>query len=430
MTMVRQASATAPTAAGSAASATARAALDVGRIRADFPLLAQQPEGKPLAYLDNAATTQKPRVVVDTLKQYYEVYNANIHRGVYELSERATAAYEGSRVKLQRFINAAQPQELIFVRGATEAINLVAHSYGRVSLAAGDEVVISAMEHHSNIVPWQIVCEATRARLRVVPMTDEGELELDEYEKLLNPKTKLVALVHVSNSLGTINPVKEMVAIAHGHNIPVLVDGAQATPHMAVDVQDLDCDFYAVSGHKMFGPTGIGVLYGKAELLNAMPPYQGGGEMIRSVCFDKTTYAPLPAKFEAGTPNIAGAIGLGAAVDYLNGMSWEAIHAHESDLLRYATESLEAIPGLHVLGTAKQKASVVSFVLDAVHAHDVGTILDKEGVAIRTGHHCTQPVMERLGVPATARASFAFYNTRDEVDALVRAVHRVHELFG
>ncbi len=424
--MVRQASATAPTAASAAAHAT----LDVGRIRADFPLLAQKPEGRPLAYLDNAATTQKPRVVVDALKQYYEGYNANIHRGVYKLSERATAAYEGSRVKLQRFINAAQPQELIFVRGATEAINLVAHSYGRVSLAAGDEVVISAMEHHSNIVPWQIVCEATRARLRVVPMTDEGELELDEYEKLLNQKTKLVALVQVSNSLGTINPVKEMVAIAHGHNIPVLVDGAQATPHMAVDVQDLDCDFYAVSGHKMFGPTGIGVLYGKAELLNAMPPYQGGGEMIRSVCFDKTTYAPLPAKFEAGTPNIAGAIGLGAAVDYLNGMSWEAIHAHESDLLRYATESLEAIPGLHVLGTAKQKASVVSFVLDAVHAHDVGTILDKEGVAIRTGHHCTQPVMERLGVPATARASFAFYNTRDEVDALVRAVHRVHELFG
>lgn len=424
--MVRQASATAPT----TASAAARATLDVGRIRADFPLLAQKPEGRPLAYLDNAATTQKPRVVVDTLKQYYEGYNANIHRGVYKLSERATAAYEGSRVKLQRFINAAQPQELIFVRGATEAINLVAHSYGRVSLAAGDEVVISAMEHHSNIVPWQIVCEATRARLRVVPMTDEGELELDEYEKLLNQKTKLVALVQVSNSLGTINPVKEMVAIAHGHNIPVLVDGAQAAPHMAVDVQDLDCDFYALSGHKMFGPTGIGVLYGKAELLNAMPPYQGGGEMIRSVCFDKTTYAPLPAKFEAGTPNIAGAIGLGAAVDYLNGMSWEAIHAHESDLLRYATESLEAIPGLHVLGTAKEKVSVVSFVLDAVHAHDVGTILDKEGVAIRTGHHCTQPVMERLGVPATARASFAFYNTRDEVDALVRAVHRVHEVFG
>jgi cysteine desulfurase/selenocysteine lyase len=424
--MVRQASATAPT----TTSAAAGAALDVGRIRGDFPLLTQKHEGKPLAYLDNAATTQKPRLVVDTLKQYYEGYNANIHRGVYKLSEQATEAYEGSRVKLQHFINAAQPQELVFVRGATEAINLVAYSYGRVSFAAGDEVVISAMEHHSNIVPWQIVCEATRARLRVIPMTDEGELELDEYEKLLNPKTKLVALVHVSNSLGTINPIKEMVAIAHGHNIPVLVDGAQAAPHMAVDVQDLDCDFYAVSGHKMFGPTGIGVLYGKAELLNAMPPYQGGGEMIRSVCFDKTTYAPLPAKFEAGTPNIAGAIGLGAAVDYLNGMSWEAIHAHETDLLRYATASLEAIPGLHVLGTAKEKASVVSFVLDAVHAHDVGTILDKEGVAIRTGHHCTQPVMERLGVPATARASFAFYNTRDEVDALVGAVHRVHEVFG
>jgi cysteine desulfurase/selenocysteine lyase len=404
--------------------------LDVEQVRADFPLLAREREGKPLAYLDNAATTQKPKVVVDTLVQYYEGYNANIHRGVYKLSQQATEAYEGSRVKLQRFINAAQPHEVIFLRGVTEAVNLVAHSYGRASFAAGDEVVISAMEHHSNIVPWQIVCEATRARLRVIPMTDNGELELDEFEKLLNPKTKLVALVHVSNSLGTINPVKEMVAIAHGHNIPVLVDGAQAAPHMAVDVQDLDCDFYAVSGHKMFGPTGIGILYGKAELLNAMPPYQGGGEMIRSVCFDKTTYAPLPAKFEAGTPNIAGAIGLGAAVDYLNGMSWDAIHDHEDDLLQYSTESLEAVPGLHVLGTAKDKASVVSFVLDAVHAHDIGTILDKEGVAIRTGHHCTQPVMERLGVPATARASFAFYNTRDEVDALVRAVHRVHEVFG
>jgi cysteine desulfurase/selenocysteine lyase len=424
--MVRQAS----TAAATAAPNAARPTLDVARVRGDFPLLKQQRDGKPLAYLDNAATTQKPRAVVDSLQQYYEGYNANVHRGVYKLSQQATEAFEGSRVKLQRFINAAQPHEVIFVRGVTEAVNLVAHSYGRASFAAGDEVVISAMEHHSNIVPWQIVCEATRARLRVVPMTDAGELELDEFEKLLSPKTKLVALVHVSNSLGTINPIKEMVAIAHGHNIPVLVDGAQAAPHMAVDVQDLDCDFYAVSGHKMFGPTGIGVLYGKSELLNAMPPYQGGGEMIRSVCFDKTTYAPLPAKFEAGTPNIAGAIGLGAAVDYLSGMSWEAVEAHESDLLRYATESLEGIPGLHVLGTAREKASVVSFVLDAVHAHDVGTILDKEGVAIRTGHHCTQPVMERLGVPATARASFAFYNTRDEVDVLVRAVHRVHEVFG
>ncbi|UCF42175.1 MAG: cysteine desulfurase [Gemmatimonadota bacterium] len=404
--------------------------MDVERVRTDFPLLMQHRDGKPLVYLDNAATTQKPQVVVDSVKQYYEGYNANIHRGVYKLSQQATDAYEAARVKLQRFVNAAQPHEIIFLRGVTEAVNLVAHSFGRTSLVAGDEVVISAMEHHSNIVPWQIVCEATRARLRIVPMTDEGELELDEFEGLISAKTKLVALVHVSNSLGTINPVKEMVAIAHGHNVPVLVDGAQATPHMAVDVQDLDCDFYALSGHKMFGPTGIGILYGKAELLNAMPPYQGGGEMIRSVCFDKTTYAPLPAKFEAGTPNIAGAIGLGAAVDYLNGMSWDAIHAHEDDLLRYATESLETIPGLHVLGTAKEKASVVSFVLDGVHAHDIGTIVDKEGVAIRTGHHCTQPVMERLGVPATARASFAFYNTREEVDALVRAVHRVHEVFS
>ncbi len=424
--VVRQASTTAT----SAAPAAVRAKLDVERVRTDFPLLVQERGGKPLVYLDNAATTQKPRAVVEALKGYYETYNANIHRGVYQLSQRSTEAYESARVKLQRFVNAAQPQEIVFVRGATEGINLVAHSYGRSSLAAGDEVVISAMEHHSNIVPWQIVCEATRARLRVVPMTDDGELELDEYEKLLGPKTKLVGLVHVSNSLGTVNPVREMIAIAHGHNIPVLVDGAQATPHMAVDVQDLDCDFYAVSGHKMFGPTGIGILYGKAELLNAMPPFQGGGEMIRSVCFDKTTYAPLPAKFEAGTPNIAGAIGLGAAVDYLNGLSWEAIQAHERDLLRYATESLKSIPGLHLLGTAKEKASVVSFVHDAVHAHDIGTVLDQEGVAIRAGHHCTQPVMERLGVPATARASFAFYNTRGEVDALVRAVHRVHEVFG
>lgn len=410
--------------------APARPAFDVQSVRADFPLLHEQSRGKPLVYLDNAATSQKPQAVMDALQHYYGRQNANIHRGVYQLSEESTAAYEGARTKLQRFINAPEPHEVIFVRGATEAINLVAHSYGRGVLGPGDEILLSQMEHHSDIVPWQLVAEMTGAHVKVIPMTDEGELLLDEYERLLCSNTKMVGLVHVSNSLGTVNPVKEMIALAHQHGVPVLVDGAQAAPHQPIDVQDLDCDFYAVSGHKMFGPTGIGVLYGKTDFLDAMPPYQGGGEMIRSVCFDKTTFAPLPAKFEAGTPNIAGAIGLGAAVDYLNGLSWDAIHEHEMDLLRFATESLQSIPGLHILGQARNKASVVSFVLDGVHAHDIGTIVDQEGVAIRTGHHCTQPVMERLGVPATARASFAFYNTRYEVNALVWAVTKVREVFG
>jgi cysteine desulfurase/selenocysteine lyase len=419
--VVRQAPATA---------APPRSVWDVEQVRADFPLLQREVNGRPLVYLDNAATSQKPRAVLEALQQFYATGNANIHRGVYKLSEEATAAYEDARRRLQRFVNAADGREIIFVRGATEAINLVAQSYGREVLAPGDEILLSQMEHHSNIVPWQIVAEATGARIRVIPMSDDGELSLEEFGSMLSPRTKLVGVVHISNSLGTVNPVKEMVALARERDVPVLVDGAQAAPHIPIDVQDLDCDFYAVSGHKMFGPTGIGILYGKAELLSAMPPYQTGGEMIRSVCFDKTTYAPLPAKFEAGTPNIAGAIGLGATVEYLSGLPWDAIHAHEMDLLSYATESLGAIPGLHILGCAREKASVISFVLDGVHAHDVGTIVDQEGVAIRTGHHCTQPVMERLGVPATARASFAFYNTRDEVDALVRAVHKVREVFG
>jgi cysteine desulfurase/selenocysteine lyase len=418
--VIRQASAAAPP----------RPQLDVERVRADFPLLQQTVRGKPLVYLDNAATSQKPQPVLEALQRYYTTGNANIHRGVYKLSEDSTAAYEGARSKLQRFINAAEPQEIVFVRGATEAVNLVAHSYGQAALGPGDEILLSQMEHHSNIVPWQLVAEATGAHLRVIPMTDEGELKLDEYERLLCPETKLVGVVHVSNSLGTVNPVKRMIELAHAQGVPVLVDGAQAAPHIPIDVQDLDCDFYAVSGHKMFGPTGIGVLYGKAELLDAMPPYQGGGEMIRSVCFEKTTFAPLPAKFEAGTPHIAGAVGLGATVDYLDGLSWEAINAHEMDLLAYATELLGGVAGLHILGEAKEKAAVVSFVLDGIHAHDIGTIVDQEGVAIRTGHHCTQPVMERLGVPATARASFAFYNTRDEVDALARAIAKVREVFG
>jgi cysteine desulfurase/selenocysteine lyase len=349
---------------------------------------------------------------------------------VYTLSERATAAYESVRGQVQRFLGAAAPREIVFVRGATEAINLVAHSFGRAQLRADDEVVISAMEHHSDIVPWQLVCEERGARLRVIPMNRDGELLLEEYTGLLNARTKLVAVTHVSNSLGTINPVKEIVALAHARGIPVLVDGAQAAPHLAVDVRDLDCDFYAVSGHKMFGPTGIGVLYGKAERLEEMPPYQGGGDMIRSVTFEKTTYAPLPAKFEAGTPNIAGVVGLGAALDYRAALPWDAVEAHEADLLGYATERLAAIPGLRIVGTARHKVSVVSFVLEGVHAHDIGTIVDQQGVAIRSGHHCTQPVMDFFGVPATARASFAFYNTRREVDVLAAAVMTAREVFG
>jgi len=403
---------------------------DVARVRRDFPILATLVHGKPLVYLDNGATSQKPQAVIDAVSRYYETGNANVHRGVYALSESATAAYEGTRTKLARFLNAREDREIIYVRGTTEAINLVASSFGRLKVKSGDEILVSAMEHHSNIVPWQILAEQVGATIKVIPMNQAGELRLDEYEKLLTPRARLVAVAHISNSLGTINPIKEMTARAHARGVPVLVDGAQGAPHLVVDVQDLDCDFYTVSGHKMFGPTGIGVLYGKAALLEAMPPYQGGGDMIRSVTFAKTTYAPIPAKFEAGTPDIAGVVGLGAAVDYLGGLDRRAAALHEQDLLEYGTERLATVPGLTIVGTAAHKASVISFVLKGIHAHDVGTIVDQAGVAIRTGHHCTQPVMEFFGVPATARASFAFYNTRDEVDALVEALKGVRKVFG
>jgi len=408
----------------------AQPALDVATRRADFPLLATRVHGKPLVYLDNAATSQKPRAVIEAITRYYETSNANVHRGVYWLSEHATAAYEGAREKARAFLNAREAREIIFVRSTTEGINLVASSFGRTNLVAGDEVLISAMEHHSNIVPWQLICEERGATLRVIPMSPAGELSLEEIERRLTERTKIVALVHVSNSLGTINPVREVVALAHAQGIPVLVDGAQAAPHMPVDVQALDCDFYTVSGHKMFGPTGIGVLYGKAARLEAMPPYQGGGDMIRSVTFAKTTFADIPAKFEAGTPHIAGAIGLGAAIDYLSRLDWELVAQHERDLLGYASARLQEVPGVRLVGTAAHKASVISFVVAGVHAHDVGTIVDQQGVAIRTGHHCTQPVMDFFGVPATARASFAFYNTREDADALVTALGNVRQVFG
>jgi cysteine desulfurase/selenocysteine lyase len=407
-----------------------RCGFDVEAIRRDFPILAQKVHGKPLVYLDNGATSQKPRVVIDTLGRYYAEENSNIHRGVHYLSERATAAYEAARQKIQRFINASKPQEIIFVRGTTEAINLVAQSYGRAFLKAGDEIIVSAMEHHSNIVPWQMLCEQIGARLRVVPINHSGELVTEEYRRLLNEKTKLVSMAHVSNALGTIVPVKEIVALAHERGVPVLLDGAQAAPHLKIDVQEIGCDFYAFSGHKTFGPTGIGVLFGRTELLEKMPPYQGGGDMISLVTFEKTHYNVLPYKFEAGTPHIAGGIGLGAAIDYLNQLDWDEVVRHEHELLSYATEALSSIKGLKIIGTAKEKAGVISFVFDLVHAHDVGTILDQEGVAVRAGHHCAMPVMQRFGVPATTRASFAFYNTREEVDVLVRGIHRALKVFA
>ena len=395
-----------------------------------FPVLNQRVHGKRLVYLDNAATTQKPQRVIDAMNQFYQADNSNIHRGVHELSERSTRHYEEARVKAQRFINAPDWREIVFVRGVTEGINLVAYTFGRRHVRAGDEIVISAMEHHSNIVPWQILCEEKQAVLRVAPINQRGELLLDEFEKLLNPRTKLVSVVHVSNALGTVNPVAEITGIAHRHGVPVFIDGAQAVAHMQVDVQALDCDFYSLSGHKMFGPTGIGVLYGKTEWLNKMPPYQGGGDMIRSVTFAKTTYNDLPYKFEAGTPNIAGTIGLGAAIDYINEIGLDHIAAYEHGLLAYATEQLERIPGLRIIGTAREKAGVLSFVLEGVHPHDVGTILDREGVAVRTGHHCAQPVLEWFGVPATTRASLAFYNTREDIDALIAGLGKVKEIFG
>ena len=407
-----------------------RTVLDVARIREDFPILKQQVHGKPLVYFDNAATSQKPQVVIDTLNRYYAEENANIHRGIHFLSELATAEYEETRGKVKRFLNASETREIVFVRGTTEGINLVAQSYGRRFFREGDEVVISAMEHHSNIVPWQMLCEQVGARLRVIPMNHDGELLLDEYERLLGEKTKLVSVAHVSNALGTINPIGRIIESAHRRNIPVLVDGAQAAPHMKVDVQELDCDFYAFSGHKLFGPTGIGVLYGKARHLEAMPPYQGGGDMISLVTFEKTHYNVIPYKFEAGTPHIAGVIGLGAAIDYVSGIGLDAVAAYEGEVLAYATAQLSTIKGLRIIGRAKEKASVLSFVLEGVHPHDIGTVLDREGVAIRAGHHCAMPVMQRFGVPATARASFAFYNTGEEVDVLVRAVRKVLKVFG
>ena len=406
------------------------AGFDVGRVREEFPALKQLVHGKPLVYLDNAATTQKPQFVIDAITHFYQEDCSNIHRGVHLLSERATKAYEDARLAVQQFINAADPAEVIFVRGTTEAINLVAHSYGRTHVQAGDAVLISAMEHHSNIVPWQILCEERGARLRVVPMNGRGELLLDELEKLLTPRTKLVAVSHVSNALGTVNPVRQIIAMAHEHGTPVLVDGAQAVPHLQVDVQELDCDFYAFSGHKMYGPTGVGVLYGKKRLLEAMPPYQGGGDMISSVTFEKTTYNRLPFKFEAGTPNIAGVIGLGAAIEYLGRIALERVPVHEHYLLAYATERISSLPGVRLIGTAQEKAAVLSFVLEGVHPHDIGTVLDQEGIAVRTGHHCAQPVMQFFGVPATARASFALYNTEEEVDALMRGICKVQEIFA
>ena len=403
---------------------------DVEQVRADFPILHIEVEGKPLVYLDNAASSQMPQPVIDRLVRYQTTEHANIHRAVHTLSERATAAYEKARIKLQRFINAPDEREVIFTSGTTESINLVMHGYGRKFIKAGDEIILTTLEHHSNIVPWQMLAEETGAKIRVLPINDAGELCLDEFKQLLNARTKLVGVSHVSNALGSINPVKQMIALAHRHRVPVLVDGAQAAPHLAVDVQDLDCDFYAFSGHKLCGPTGIGVLYGKAALLEKMQPFKGGGDMILSVSFEKTIYNTIPYKFEAGTPPIAAAIGLGAAVDYLSALGMEAIAQHEHALLQYATGQLNALPGLRLIGTARNKAAVLSFTLDGIHPHDVGTLLNQDGIAVRTGHHCAQPVMARFKVPATTRASFAFYNSMAEVDALVAGIRSVQKVFA
>lgn len=404
--------------------------LRIAGCRHHFPLLRQSVNGKPLVYFDNAATSQKPQAVIDAMMRYYEAENSNIHRGVHYLSERATQSYEGVRQKVRGFVNAADAKEIVFVRGTTEAINLVAHSFGKAFVREGDEILISGMEHHSNIVPWQMLCEDRGAVLKVIPLTDSGELDMEAVPGLLTERTRILAVTHVSNALGTVNPVKDLVRMAHAKGIPVLVDGAQAVPHVGVDVQDLDCDFYAFSAHKMFGPTGVGILYGKKHLLEQLPPYQGGGDMIRSVTFEKTLYNGVPYKFEAGTPNIGGAMGLGAAIDYLHDLNMEAIREFEHDLLVYATERILTVPGIRIIGTAKDKAGVLSFVLEGIHPHDIGTILDVEGVAIRTGHHCAQPVMQRFGVPATARASFAFYNTKEEVDAFIKALNKVREVLG
>ena len=410
--------------------AGARREFDVSQIRADFPILRRKVRGRPLVYLDNAATTQKPQAVLDALTAYYGGMNANVHRGVHELSEVATEAYENAREKVRGFFNARSTREIVFTRNATESINLVAQSFGRPNIGGGDEVLISEMEHHSNIVPWQLLCEATGARLRVAPIDDRGELIMEELDKAITERTRLVAVAHMSNALGTVNPVGEIVRIAHARGAAILIDGSQAAYHMPVDVQSLDCDFYAATGHKLYGPTGIGVLYGKEQRLEAMPPFLGGGDMIRSVTFERSTWNDLPSKFEAGTPNISGAIGLGVALDYVTDIGFDAIGRHEADLLDYGTQTLNRIDGVRLIGTARRKASVLSFVMEGIHPHDIGTIVDREGVAIRTGHHCAQPVMERFGVAATARASLAMYNTRDEIDTLASALYRVRQMFG
>ena len=408
---------------------TVKSTIDVATVRRDFPILAREVHGKPLVYLDNAATSQKPRAVIDAITSYYETSNANVHRGVHTLSVLATELYEGAREKTRAFINAAEPAEIVFVRGTTEAINLVANAFGQARVRAGDEIVISAMEHHSNIVPWQLLCQRANAKLRVIPMDRKGDIILDEYRKLLNERTRIVAIPHVGNSLGTVNPIAHMIAMAHERDIAVLIDGAQAVPHFQVDVRALDADFYAFSGHKMFGPTGAGVLYARRALLETLPPYQGGGDMIASVTFEKTTYNVLPHRFEAGTPDIAAAVGLGAAIDYMHSIGLDAIEAYEGELVAYAADALASVPGVTLIGTPAHRAGVVSFTIDGVHPHDAGMILDHEGIAIRAGHHCTQPVMDFFGVPATNRASFAFYNTRAEVDRLVASIAKVKEVF-
>ena len=406
------------------------AGLDINKIRADFPILAELIRNKPLVYLDNAATCQKPQAVIDSIVHLYSHDYANVHRGVHTLSVRSTDKFEGARTKVKDFINAASEKEIIFVRGATEAINLVAQTYGKANIKAGDEILITAMEHHSNIVPWQMLCEQTGAILKVAPINLQGELIYDEFEKLISDRTRLVSVVHMSNALGTINPVKKIIAAAHAKNIPVMLDGAQAIPHMAVDVRDLDCDFYVFSGHKLYAPSGIGVLYGKQALLEAMPPYQGGGDMIRKVTFEETEYNTLPYKFEAGTPNIADAVGLGAAIDYLNGIGMDNIAAYEAELLDYATEKARQITGLRIIGEAEHKGAILSFTLDKIHPHDIGTMLDSLGIAVRAGHHCAMPVMDFFKVPATARASFAMYNTKEEIDVLMKGIESLIEVFG
>lgn len=401
----------------------------MSHFRDEFPALQQEIHGKPLVYLDNAATTLKPQCVLDSLIGYYSKETANVHRGIYYLSEKATEAYEGARAKVQHLLSASDAQEIVFVRGTTEAINLVAASYGRTFLQNGDEIILSTIEHHSNIVPWQMLCKHIGASLKIIPVNDRGELILEEYEKLLNKNTKIVSIGHVSNAIGTINPIRRVIELAHSQNAVVVVDGAQAVPHKTVNVKELDCDFYAFSGHKLYGPTGIGVLYGKSNWLEKMPPYQGGGEMISSVTFEKTTYNKLPYKFEAGTPSIAGAIGLGAAIDFVQLTGLDAIEHHERELLTYATDKILEVDGVRIIGTAQEKSAILSFVIEGVHPHDVGTILDQEGIAIRAGHHCAMPSMQRFGVPATARASFALYNTKEEIDSFVAALHKIHEIF-